>query len=202
MPSQTFFNLPNEKQERIMDAIINEMGMHTYESFNFANVIRDSGISRGSFYQYFEDKNDLFEYFYLYVGQKKIRYFGDLYTGEEDIPFLDRFLQLYLRGFKFGFENPALMKAAQTLIISNHHLNSQMVKNASEQAKNLFVDFIKKDITKGRIKQTVDPELLASFLLEFSNKVSLEEYFKNEVDFVKIEQKIRQLVEMLQKGIE
>ncbi|PKK92548.1 MAG: TetR/AcrR family transcriptional regulator, partial [Tenericutes bacterium HGW-Tenericutes-6] len=32
MPSQTFFNLPKEKQNRIMDAIINEMGLHDFEA--------------------------------------------------------------------------------------------------------------------------------------------------------------------------
>jgi len=202
MPSQTYFNLPKEKQERIMDAIISEMGVHDYDAFNIASVIRQSKIPRGSFYQYFVDKDDLFDYFYAYVAQMKIAYFGNLYTGEQDMPFFDRFLQLYLSGFKFGFENPKILKAAKKILSSEHFSNSEIIKNSLEQGIDLFVSFVKKDQEKGRIRETVDAKLLASFLFEFSNKVTLEEYFKDEADFDKIERKIRQLIEMLQKGIE
>lgn len=202
MPSQTYFNLPTEKQERIMNAIIYEMGLHDYDAFNIASVIRESKIPRGSFYQYFKGKNDVFEYFYAFAAQKKISYFGDLYIGEHDIPFLDRFLQLYLSGFKFGFENPDLLKAAKKIYNSDHFIKSKIMKDSIDKSINAFTSFIKKDQVKGRIKSSIDPELLASFLLEFSTKVTLEEYFENEDSFDKIERKIRQLVEMLKKGIE
>ena len=77
MPSQTYFNLPKEKQERIMDAIISEMGVHDYDAFNIASVIRQSKIPRGSFYQYFVDKDDLFDYFYAYVAPTELSAHGD-----------------------------------------------------------------------------------------------------------------------------
>ncbi|MCF7930295.1 MAG: TetR/AcrR family transcriptional regulator [Acholeplasmataceae bacterium] len=202
MPSQTYFNLPKDKQERIMDAIIKEMGIHAYENVNIANIIRDSKISRGSFYQYFSDKDDLFNYFYQYIAQKKIAYFGQLYVVEHDMPFLDRFQQLYLSGFRFGSENPKILKAAKKIVTSEHFLNSKMMSQGTEQAIQLFISFIKHDQALGRIKASVDAELLAAFLMEFSSKVTLEEYFKDEADFRQVEHKIHHLIEMLQKGIE
>lgn len=50
MPKETFFNLMKDKQERIMNAIIKEMGIHAYEHININNIIKDAHIPRGSFY--------------------------------------------------------------------------------------------------------------------------------------------------------
>lgn len=202
MPTQTYFNLPKDKQERIMDAIIKELGIHTYENLNIANIIRDSKISRGSFYQYFENKDDLFNYFNQYIAQRKIAYFGDLYDTRHDIPFLERFEKLYMSAFKFGVENPKILKAAKKIVSSDHFTSSKMMKQGTEQANVLFISLIKHDQELGRIKESVDAELLSAFLMEFSNKITLEEYFKNEEDLSKVTQKLHHLVEMLKKGIE
>lgn len=185
-----------------MVATIREMGIHTYEHLNIANIIRESKISRGSFYQYFEDKTDLYNYFYTYISEKKIQFFGDIFSIDYDIPFLERFYQLYVKGFAFAKQNPEMVKAGKKVVASEHFLSSNRMTQSIEQATDLFVAFIKKDQELGRIKKSVDPKLLASFLLEFTNKVTFEDYFKDEMDSEIIELKIRQLVEMLQKGIE
>ena len=62
MPSETFFRLPESKQERIVQAIKDEIARAPFEEFSIGNVIRNCGISRGSFYQYFHNKEDIFFY--------------------------------------------------------------------------------------------------------------------------------------------
>ena len=64
MPSERFFNLSEDKQQRIIEASTDEFiasGMHD-ASIN--RIIKDADISRGSFYTYFEDKNDLFNFIF------------------------------------------------------------------------------------------------------------------------------------------
>lgn len=63
MPKQTFYKLPQEKQERILAAAKNEFTHARYDDASINQIVRESGISRGSFYQYFEDKQDIFLYF-------------------------------------------------------------------------------------------------------------------------------------------
>ena len=63
MPSQTFFNLPKEKQDRIMAAAREEFFTHSFDEASINRLIKAAGIPRGSFYQYFADKEDV--YFYL-----------------------------------------------------------------------------------------------------------------------------------------
>ena len=61
MIKNTFYNLPEEKRKRITDAIFNEFAGSSGERVSINNIIKNANISRGSFYQYFDDKVDLVE---------------------------------------------------------------------------------------------------------------------------------------------
>lgn len=63
MPTTTFFNLPAEKRERLIQGAMEEFVKVPVNKASVSNIILNADISRGSFYQYFEDINDL--YFYL-----------------------------------------------------------------------------------------------------------------------------------------
>lgn len=71
MPSETFFRLPESKQQRIIEAIKEEIARVPYENFSIGNVIRQCSISRGSFYQYFSNKEDIYTHL-IYGYQKSI----------------------------------------------------------------------------------------------------------------------------------
>lgn len=62
MPTQTFFNLQNDKQKKIIDASKREFGKNNFYDASINRIVKDAGIARGSFYQYFENKEDLFIY--------------------------------------------------------------------------------------------------------------------------------------------
>lgn len=62
MPSRTFFNLKEEKRERIEKALVHEFGKGSFEQASITNIINEAKIPRGSFYQYFEDKKDAVQY--------------------------------------------------------------------------------------------------------------------------------------------
>lgn len=62
MPSATFLNLPEEKQEKLLEAATREFSRRSFNDASINQIIKDAGIPRGSFYMYFEDKMDLFRY--------------------------------------------------------------------------------------------------------------------------------------------
>ena len=61
MIKKTFYNLPYEKRKRITDAVIKEFMERPNEKVSINRIIKTAEISRGSFYQYFDDKEDLIE---------------------------------------------------------------------------------------------------------------------------------------------
>ena len=62
MPTQTFFNLQSDKQNKILDVSKKEFSKYGFYEASINRIIKEAGISRGSFYQYFESKEDLFLY--------------------------------------------------------------------------------------------------------------------------------------------
>lgn len=69
MPTNTFFNLPPPKREKLFRAAVAEFARQPYGEVSLSQVIKAAGIPRGSFYQYFADKTDLFRYVIGYYGE-------------------------------------------------------------------------------------------------------------------------------------
>lgn len=70
MPKATFFNLPEKKRHSLIKAAELEFSRVPLYEASIANIVKTAEISRGSFYQYFEDKEDA--YFYI-LNQQAIR---------------------------------------------------------------------------------------------------------------------------------
>lgn len=62
MPTETFFKLPEEKKNRIVEASIKEFTRVPIEEVSIKNIVEEAGIARGSFYQYFRSKSDLLDF--------------------------------------------------------------------------------------------------------------------------------------------
>jgi AcrR family transcriptional regulator len=62
MPKSTFFALPAERRDRLVREAIVEFADKTYSEASLSQIARRARIPKGSFYQYFEDKLDLYRW--------------------------------------------------------------------------------------------------------------------------------------------
>lgn len=62
MPKETFYNLDEAKRKNIIDAATKEFTDNELHKARVSNIIKEAKIPRGSFYQYFEDIDDLYYY--------------------------------------------------------------------------------------------------------------------------------------------
>lgn len=62
MPTSTFFRLPEEKRSRLIEACWEEVSRVRFTELSISRIIAAARIPRGSFYQYFNDKEDLIRY--------------------------------------------------------------------------------------------------------------------------------------------
>ncbi|MGF7057774.1 TetR/AcrR family transcriptional regulator [Brassicibacter mesophilus] len=70
MPKKTFLNLPESKKQKIIEAVYNIFIEEDYENVNIRNITSKAGISIGSFYQYFYDKDELYLYLLSNIEKK------------------------------------------------------------------------------------------------------------------------------------
>lgn len=67
MPKITFFNLADDKRQLLIEALEQEFSRVPLYNASISNIVKSANIPRGSFYQYFEDKEDA--YFFLLKEQ-------------------------------------------------------------------------------------------------------------------------------------
>src|SRR5687767_5013739 len=94
VPKQTFFNLQQDKRKKLIESAEIEFTRVPLFEASIANIIKMAGISRGSFYQYFEDKDDL--YFYLLeakLNKVKITFIGFLEKHQGDL--IEALMEMY-----------------------------------------------------------------------------------------------------------
>jgi AcrR family transcriptional regulator len=83
VPKITFFNLPEDKRQTLIYAIKKEFSRVPLYNASISNIVKTAQIPRGSFYQYFEDKEDAF-FFLLNDMVSHIKYhFGILLKKNE-----------------------------------------------------------------------------------------------------------------------
>ena len=70
MIKSTFLNLSESKKQRVISAIIDEFAREDTNRVSINNIIEQANISRGSFYQYFDDKMDLVEVVFHYYAEQ------------------------------------------------------------------------------------------------------------------------------------
>lgn len=93
MPKSTFYNLPADKKETLIRALKEEFSRTSLPDASISNIVNAAGIPRGSFYQYFEDKEDA--YFYIFsdfvcgMNQRMMSFLqehdGDLFDAMIDL---------------------------------------------------------------------------------------------------------------------
>ena len=99
MPTSTFFRLPEEKRARLIEACWAEVSQVRFSEVSINRIISAARIPRGSFYQYFEDKEDLIRYLLEDMREYFISLLRDLLIEAEGdvfaLPLLayDRFMR-------------------------------------------------------------------------------------------------------------
>ena len=93
MPTERFNKLPEEKKKAIRDAAMEECIRVPFEKVSINKIIQNAGISRGSFYTYFEDKRDVVRYIFSDTADKLKDFWttsvvsngGDLWSASEEL---------------------------------------------------------------------------------------------------------------------
>ena len=78
MPTQRFLKLEEEKKRRILEAAKKEFSSYDYDKVSINRIIQESDISRGAFYTYFLDKDDLLVHLFEAEEDKAVRYFMEI----------------------------------------------------------------------------------------------------------------------------
>lgn len=202
IPTQTFFNLEEKKQKRIIDSAFDEFSQRDFENAKLSNIINDAKISRGSLYQYFKDKTDLYLYLISIIADKKLTYLKDDLQNPMELPFIELFKKMYRGGISFAVENPKMVSMTRLLILNKGEIFDKVFKGNNDQAIELYVSLIDRDKELGRIRKDIDSKVLAEIVVSMTINVSVDQMDESEdFDFDKMYERITQIMKIFEHGV-
>lgn len=203
MPKATFFNLPLEKRERITEVIVDEFSENTYETASINQIVKKAEIAKGSFYQYFEDKKDIYKMTIDICQKEKMSYIEKV---NERTRYLDDFSimrELFVAIIKFDLEKPKLSDIMNKFHkITDLELKDEILNDIKIDSEYEFKAILQNGIDKGRIYYNVDVELV-SFLLE-NISINVKEYFKikrSQDRYINYDSFVNTAIDLIENGI-
>lgn len=152
MPTERFLKLNLSKRKRIEDALIKEMMKHPYEHLNLSNVIRDADISRGSFYQYFINKNDFYFYILSQLGQIKSSYMDNNILQDKMVAFPQKLNHILEASITFSRAHAKYVSVGLQLYASTHREMKAYIFQAKKEMYLLLKSWIDQDLTYQNMK--------------------------------------------------
>jgi AcrR family transcriptional regulator len=171
MPSATFEKLAISKKEAFIRAFLKEFASKSYKEASISTVVKQLGIAKGSVYQYFENKMDLFLYLKQYAEQQKGQYM--LQVDRAACTDFWMYLRLlYEQGIAFDAAYPLETRFLYNLQQQNSPLLQPMVAAWEEQGLAIYTQMIQQEVEQGHFRTDVAPVAMAQFILAVSQGIS------------------------------
>jgi len=172
MPKPTFLNLPQEKRETIMKAAIEEFADYGLENASTNRIVKNSGIAKGSFYQYFEDKQDVFMHMLDMIELKEIEFFKDQHPPDQNMDVFHYYRWMVKTGMEFGLAHPRAIQAAWRVLLGEGLYYGKNLAKYREKTTKALTEMIKYAIQRGEVDPSVDVELAVMVMETWSNAIT------------------------------
>ncbi|MCE3201014.1 TetR/AcrR family transcriptional regulator [Paenibacillus sonchi] len=176
MPKNTFFRLDEAKREEISDSAMHLFVDNLYEDITMKMVLDSLSMHPGTFYRYFEDKDDLYCLLIRNVVQKRAAYFNN---SNEDPLF-----QFFLSGL-FGNVNGIVteplneleIKLTKTILYIPENILLKIYLNVLKgESFPLIKGILRRMRVDGYLRPDIDDDLI-SFMFE-SMQFNLVMFFR------------------------
>lgn len=164
MPKQTFYNLPESKRERITQAAIEEFAQYHFHDASINRIIKAANVPRGSFYQYFEDLEDLYKYIVQILAEHKQAKIEENLQAQQQGDIFEVLHEMYQAGLQFAKDHPLFARISNHLFKGDKPFRDKIIGEWEEFTKQYLMDLLKKGQAEGVVRKDIDVEI-AAFLL-------------------------------------
>ncbi|GHV26215.1 hypothetical protein FACS18948_1400 [Clostridia bacterium] len=200
MPTATFEHLPEEKRQRILDAASHEFGVNGLSGANFSNIIKEANIARGSIYQYFTSKEDLYIYIFDRLRADRAEYVKPAFELYKQAPFIDFFEQFYLRDSRYLLMNPLHIELGKHLYSGKDPTSRGLVQSMQSHYRDWFLVAIELDKERGVISSKVSSAVLVDLFVHLVTDLFIVQSMHNQLSLFNIREHWEQTRFILQNG--
>lgn len=183
MPKNTFRNIDKEKKDALTNAFLYEFTTNTYDDASLSSVVKQLGIAKGSIYQYFNDKLDLFTYLITECNKLKTNYTASI-SRNDFKSFWDYFESIINANIKFDSDYPL---HSSFLFCIEDNLNSKSTRHLLVEFKNQILKgyevLVANEVSNGNFRNDISLDTLSHYL--YTATLSINKHFvaKHKIDF-------------------
>lgn len=206
MPTTTFANLRAEKREQFLDTALAEFARHDFHTASVSRIVAELGIAKGSVYQYFTDKRDLYFHLIDRAVTAKLDYIrsavdpsheddGDAETkagggsdgGERTESFFNTYRRIVHAGTDFDLRFPRYsLLIARAMQEPESRELGDLAGDLTSRSSQFLRDFVEVAVQDGQLRQDIDPGLIVHLVNTMT--ISIGRYVEAKYDFDLMEQ--------------
>lgn len=164
MPKSTFFNLPGEKRQGIEQAALDEFSAYGFDNSNMNRIVAHSGIAKGSFYQYFENKKDLYFHLVDMLFQKKMRAVAPIMHSCGEHSFSDNLQALVAAGLALAREDTRLYQLGEDFATMQRPFMAEFAAKYESETMDIYTILLSHAKAKDELRAGMDLPLVSLFI--------------------------------------
>lgn len=184
----------------MIDAALREFSEKGYENASLNTILKEAGISKGTFYYHFANKEDL--YFYLielFIAEKK-EFMAQAIKPEDYAKDIFTILKLQGRlGMEFMEHNPRVAAFSASFAKERgNEIYDKALQRCNLQDNNMFDFLIENAIKRGEIREDLPKEFVKNlFGYLFTHVLDMT----NTLEVVNFQETLEYLVEFMKDGL-
>jgi len=176
MPKGTFSNLPEVKRRRIIDAALEEFSANSYGRASLTRITRQAGIAKGSMYQYFDDKFDLYCYLLRLAGERKLAFISEAIEALGPGPDFFAILKAaVVGGFRLAREDSRLLALGNRFVLEmDPGWREKVMVRLGFRGESAIEEWARDGVRRGEIDPGIKPSTAARLIWAASESVGQE----------------------------
>jgi len=200
MAKSTFFNLPAEKRQHIFHQALAEFARHPYEQASLSEIVSSAGIAKGSMYQYFAGKKDLYNFVLNQVYQHKREYLQSVWAQRDDLDFFGLISLYYKQSWHFAREFPEYHRVTVNFWDSRDATLREEILREKQVRITEFTDLLEQGCQTGVLSPDIDKEA-AYFAYHGVARALIDNFLSPDVNTESHEAFINSVLAILEQGL-
>lgn len=196
MPKDTFHNLSDEKKRRIFDAAVQEFSTRRFSEASINQIVKAAGIPRGSFYQYFDGKEDIYLYMRNEMMNELQQLIGRAEILDPDVDALETFVHKAIAACELAKTRPEYNRISLLMEKDDSEFMARLREISRDDFRQVKAMF-ERDKRSGLIKPDIDTDLVIDMIYA----ITLKEYFRTGLDVDLFLSRVREIVKIVREGI-
>lgn len=206
----TFSHLPADKQERVLNAALNEFADQGYHQASLNRLVAQAGIAKGSLYQYFPNKEGIFRHIFQLALNLVRQTLVEVKESTENEDLFTRLEKSLRAGVRFLNEHPRIYSLYLKIQFDRQvPFRQEFLAAVRRHAGEYFGSLISRARTRGELRPGIS-EPAARFLLDAVFDRFLQAVAVPALDVTlnlhqapeeTVQRRIRELISLLKEGL-